>query len=106
MKIHYLIALHVAKLEPMSTMPPHIKFPMDIFAFPLRNPYLNPVIGNKERSVITPTSVSQSKMGGVASQLQKCSSADCWQVPCLPQEHWKSVCSLPLMSIQDATCFK
>ena len=87
----YLIALQDDILEPTSTMPRHTKFPIVILAFPLRNPYLKPVIGNKERFEISPISDNQSRTGGVASQLQDRCPAECWQFSCFPQEHWKLV---------------
>ena len=102
----YLIALQDDILEPTSTIPWHTKFPIVILAFPLKNPYLNPVIGNNERFVISPISDNQPRIGGVASQLQDRSPAECWQFPCFPHEHWKLVWSLPLISSHDATCFK
>ena len=82
-----MIALQDGILEPTSTIPLHSKFPIVILAFPLRNPYLNPVIGNKERLVICPISDNQSRIGGVESQLQDRSTAECLQLPCFPHEH-------------------
>ena len=86
-----MIALQDDILEPTSTIPWQTKFPIVTLAFPLKNPYLNPVIGNNERFVISPTSDNQPRIGGVASQLQDRSPAECWQFPCFPHEHWKLV---------------
>ena len=50
----YLIELQDPLLSPTSTTPLQNNDPIVILAFPLKNPYLNPVIGSKLRLVIFP----------------------------------------------------
>ena len=73
----YLIALQDSLIDPTLAIPLQCRLPIVMFAFPRKNPYLNPVIGNRVRFVIFPMSTNQSKTGGDASQLHDCTLADC-----------------------------